>query len=68
MKNKLLSLSLLALTLLGSCSSKVLSKEEYTTLGNKSQVSLKHRLLQNIKQILKATSRICGTLKIIHAH
>lgn len=33
MKNKLLSLSLLALTLLGSCSSKVLSKEEYTTLG-----------------------------------
>ncbi len=33
MKNKLLSLSLLALTLLGSCSSKVLSKEEYITLG-----------------------------------
>lgn len=33
MKNKLLSLTLLALTLLGSCSSKVLSKEEYTTLG-----------------------------------
>lgn len=33
MKNKLLSLSLLALTLLGSCSSKVLSKEEYTSLG-----------------------------------
>lgn len=33
MKNKLLSLTLLALTLLGSCSSKVLSKEEYITLG-----------------------------------
>ena len=33
MKNKLLSLTLLALTLLASCSSKVLSKEEYTTLG-----------------------------------
>lgn len=33
MKNKLLSLSLLALTLLGSCSSKVLSKEEYIILG-----------------------------------
>lgn len=33
MKNKLLSLTLLALTLLGSCSSNVLSKEEYITLG-----------------------------------
>lgn len=33
MKNKLLSLTLLALTLLVSCSSRVLSKEEYITLG-----------------------------------